>query len=90
MIKSMTGFGKGQLLSKLGTITVEIRSLNHKYFDAVLRLPNHLSVFEDKVRDYVKKKIRRGRINLSGSWESKEKAVPSPGYVRCTSPGVWR
>ncbi len=74
MINSMTGFGKGQSVSRLGTIAVEIRSLNHKYFDAVCRLPNHFSIFEDKVRDYLKKRIRRGRINLSVSWESREKA----------------
>ncbi|UCB56709.1 MAG: YicC family protein [Candidatus Omnitrophota bacterium] len=74
MIKSMTGYGKGRLVSRVGTITVEMRSLNHKYFDIVSRLPNHLSIFDDKVRDYVKKKIRRGRINLFVTWESKEKA----------------
>jgi uncharacterized protein (TIGR00255 family) len=74
MIKSMTGFGKGQSVSQFGTITVEIRSLNHKYFDIVSRLPNHLSIFDDKVRDYVKKRIRRGRLNLSVTWESKGKA----------------
>lgn len=74
MIKSMTGFGKGQSMGEIGTLTVELRSLNHKYFDMVSRLPNHLSVFEDKVREYLKKKIRRGRINLAVSWESKEKA----------------
>lgn len=73
MIKSMTGFGKAQLVSQAGTIAVEIRSLNHKYFDIVSRLPNHLSIFDDKVRDYVKKRIKRGRINLSVSWETREK-----------------
>lgn len=75
MIKSMTGFGKGQSISKRGTITVEIRSLNHKYFDIVARLPNHFCVFEDKVRVYLKKRIRRGRINLSASWEGKDRSV---------------
>jgi uncharacterized protein (TIGR00255 family) len=73
MIKSMTGFGKGQLISQVGTITVEIRSLNHKYFDLACHLPNHLAIFEDKIRDYIKKRNRRGRINLSVSWEAKEK-----------------
>ena len=73
MIKSMTGFGKGEAGSKEGTITVEIRSLNHKYFDVVCRLPNHLSLFEDQVRDYVKKRVRRGRINLSVTCENREK-----------------
>jgi uncharacterized protein (TIGR00255 family) len=73
MIKSMTGFGKGRSVNRIGMLTVEIRSLNHKYFDVICRLPNHLSVFEDRVRDYVKKRIRRGRINLFVSWESKQK-----------------
>ncbi len=73
MIKSMTGFGKGQTLSPRERITVEIRSLNHKYFDLVSRLPNNLSTFDDKIRDCVKKRIRRGRVNLSLSREGKEK-----------------
>ncbi len=73
MIKSMTGFGKGQTLSPRERITVEIRSLNHKYFDLVSRLPNSLSTFDDKVRDCVKKRIRRGRVNLSLTREGKEK-----------------
>ena len=73
MIKSMTGFGKGQTLSPRERITVEIRSLNHKYFDLVSRLPNNLSAFDDKIRDCVKKRIRRGRVNLSLTREGKEK-----------------
>jgi len=74
MIKSMTGFGKGRIVGEVGTISVEIRSLNHRYFDLASRLPNHLSIFDDKVRDYVKRRMRRGRVNLSVSWEGKEKA----------------
>lgn len=73
MIKSMTGFGKGQTLSSRERITVEIRSLNHKYFDLVSRLPNNLSTFDDKIRDCVKKRIRRGRVNLFLTREGKEK-----------------
>ncbi|MBN3039041.1 MAG: YicC family protein [Candidatus Omnitrophica bacterium] len=74
MIKSMTGYGKSRSISKTGTFTVEIRSLNHKYFDMACRLPNNLSIFEDKVRDHVKKRVKRGRVNLFASWESKKKA----------------
>ncbi|MBN3038744.1 MAG: YicC family protein [Candidatus Omnitrophica bacterium] len=74
MIKSMTGYGKGRAIDQNGTFTVEIRSLNHKYFDLICRLPNNLSIFEDRVRDHVKKQIRRGRVSLSVSWESKRKA----------------
>ncbi|MFC1699182.1 YicC/YloC family endoribonuclease [Candidatus Omnitrophota bacterium] len=74
MIKSMTGFGKGQTITPQGTVHVEIRSLNHRYFDLASRLPNHFSFFEDKVRDYLKKRINRGRVNLAVSWESKARA----------------
>ena len=56
MIKSMTGFGKGRHITKTGTFIIEIRSVNHKYFDMICRLPNHFSVFEDRVRDYLKKR----------------------------------
>lgn len=73
MIKSMTGFGKGQTLSPRERITVEIRSLNHKYFDLVSRSPSNLSTFDDKIRDCVKKRIRRGRVNLFLTREGKEK-----------------
>ena len=90
MIKSMTGFGKGESISQWGRISVEIRSLNHKYFDMVARLPNHLGVFEDKVRDYAKKRIRRGRINLSVSWESKEKAKTAFSVNLNTAKGYQR
>jgi len=76
MIKSMTGYGKGQASGRAGSLIVEIRSLNHKYFDVAARLPNHLSIFEDKVRDCVKKRLKRGRINLSASWEGKQKTSP--------------
>ncbi|MBN2097597.1 MAG: YicC family protein [Candidatus Omnitrophica bacterium] len=77
MIKSMTGYGKGQVNAPLGTVISEIRSLNHKYFDLQARLPNHFSVFEEKVRDQVKRKLRRGRINLAVSWEPREKTQTS-------------
>ncbi|MCQ9207879.1 MAG: YicC family protein [Omnitrophica bacterium] len=74
MIKSMTGYGKGKSIGKAGSVTVELRSLNHRYFDLIVRLPNHLCVFEDKVRDCLKKRLKRGRINLAAIWEGKEKA----------------
>ncbi|MFH1046453.1 MAG: YicC/YloC family endoribonuclease [Candidatus Omnitrophota bacterium] len=73
MIKSMTGYGKGQHLCAQGAFIVEMRSLNHKYFDIVVRLPNQLAMFEDRVRDLLKKKVHRGRITLSASWERRRK-----------------
>lgn len=73
MIKSMTGYGKGRFSNRLGIVSAEIRSVNHKYFDLVSHLPNHLSILEDKVREYVKKRVSRGRITITVFWESKNK-----------------
>ncbi|MFH1782017.1 MAG: YicC/YloC family endoribonuclease [Candidatus Omnitrophota bacterium] len=65
MIKSMTGFGKGEALSKIGRFTVEIRTVNHRYFDLSSRIPNSLSQLEDKIKIYLHKRIKRGKVNFS-------------------------
>lgn len=72
MIRSMTGFGKGEGKDKHGTITVEIRVLNHRFFEPLLRLPNSLSLFEGRIKEQLQKRIKRGRINLSLTYERKE------------------
>ena len=43
MIKSMTGFGKGEAKFRNGKIVVELKTVNHKFFDATLKLPNGIS-----------------------------------------------
>ena len=65
MIKSMTGFGKGEAFDRLGRFTVEIRTVNHKYFDMSSRIPNSLSQLEDKIKTCAHKYIRRGKVNLA-------------------------
>ncbi len=65
MIKSMTGFGKAQLKSKYGTFAVEIRTVNHRYFDISLRAPNSFNMVEDKIKNYVHKSVKRGKVNVS-------------------------
>jgi len=64
MIRSMTGYGRGEVSGKFGVIKVEIKSLNNKFFDIVPRIPGSLGMFEDRVREYMQKKVKRGRINL--------------------------
>ena len=68
MIKSMTGFGKSEVRLKLGRVTVEIKTVNHKFFDATLKLPNGIAAFEDKIKEMLQKKINRGKVNLSLSY----------------------
>lgn len=69
MLRSMTGFGKGEAENSRAKIYIEIKSLNHKYFDMINRLPPGFLVYEDKIKARVQKDISRGRINLSLDYE---------------------
>jgi len=65
MIKSMTGFGMSQSKFKGGSVIVEIRTVNHKFFDASLKLPETIAPFEDRIKEMLQKKIQRGKINVN-------------------------
>ncbi len=65
MIRSMTGYGRGEYSDKKGTIIVEIKSLNHRFLETVFRLPESLVLFEERIREMIQHKAKRGRINLS-------------------------
>ena len=65
MIKSMTGFGKGEIKFQGGSIIVEIKTVNHKFFDASLKLPETIAPFEDRIKEVLQKKISRGKINAN-------------------------
>ncbi len=66
MIQSMTAFGRARTEGEKKDITVEIRSVNSRYFDATVRLPRDYSVFEDRIRTYVQKNgATRGKIEIS-------------------------
>ena len=67
MAISMTGFGRGEAKGKWGTIVVEARSLNHRYLEVSSRLPSPLVSLEERIREHVSKKVKRGRITLSVS-----------------------
>ena len=60
----MTGFGRSELKIPQGVIRVEIKTINHKFFEISSRLPGHLSEFEDPIRKMVSQEIRRGKISL--------------------------
>jgi len=77
VIKSMTGFGKGETNSKFGRFTVEIRTVNHRYFDVSSRIPNSLGHFEDKIKNHLNKYIKRGKVNLSLSHKKNGKGLSS-------------
>ncbi|RKD34355.1 YicC/YloC family endoribonuclease [Thermohalobacter berrensis] len=64
MIKSMTGFGRGESKDENRHFTIEIKSVNHRYNDINIRMPKHLNHLEEKIRRLVKNKVKRGRIEI--------------------------
>lgn len=72
MIKSMTGFGRADgLIDKL-KVTVEIRSVNHKYQELSLKMPKDFYVLEEQLRKKIKEYIGRGRVDLYLSFDKEE------------------
>ena len=64
MIKSMTGFGRCEIEEDNRKLTVEVKSVNHRYLDVSLRMPKKLNSFESAIRQYIKKYAARGKIDI--------------------------
>lgn len=65
MVKSMTGFGRSMSTEEdANNFTVEIKSVNHRYLDFNIRMPRSLMALENKVREAVKERINRGKIDI--------------------------
>ena len=65
MIRSMTGFGRGEARGETVTVTVEARSVNARHLDLALRLPRALSVLEPETRRLVQSRLERGRVEIT-------------------------
>ncbi|MGB9698305.1 MAG: YicC/YloC family endoribonuclease [Thermodesulfobacteriota bacterium] len=64
MIKSMTGYGRAEWKDEDKQVEVEIKSFNHRYCDVQVHLPRRLNSFEGQVRQLVKQRVSRGRIEV--------------------------
>ena len=65
MIKSMTGFGRAQAVLDGRDITVELRSVNHRYYEFSSRIQRTYGFLEEKLKSYINDKISRGKIEVS-------------------------
>jgi uncharacterized protein (TIGR00255 family) len=65
MVKSMTGFGKAEGDTTLGKLSVEVRSVNHRYCDINIKLPKRLAPFENRMKEAIRSQVSRGRIDVS-------------------------
>lgn len=63
MIRSMTGFGRATAESEGYFITVEIKSVNHRYFDFNCRLPRQYGFAEEKLKSYINSRVSRGKVD---------------------------
>ncbi|MDE6664226.1 MAG: YicC family protein [Lachnospiraceae bacterium] len=69
MIKSMTGFGRCEIAEGDRKITVEMKSVNHRYLDINIKMPKKLSFFEAAIRNELKNYIQRGKVDIFISYE---------------------
>ncbi len=69
MIKSMTGFGRCEVTEGERKITVEMKSVNHRYLDVNIKMPKKLNFFEAAIRNELKNYIQRGKIDIFITYE---------------------
>ena len=65
MLNSMTGFARQVAESPLGTLTCELRTVNHRYLDVSFRLPEELRPHEIAIRQNISETVRRGKVECS-------------------------
>ena len=67
MIRSMTGFGRGEYSDEISKVTVEIRSVNHRYLDIYVKMPRRYSFAEETIKSAIKDRVHRGKVEVSVS-----------------------
>jgi uncharacterized protein (TIGR00255 family) len=75
MIASMTGFGRGEAHRDGISASVELRTVNSRFLEVTARLPRSLSLRENDVKELIRRRISRGKINVLASIESEGSGV---------------
>jgi len=82
----MTGYGHYEYQNEEIRMSIEIKTVNHRYCDVYIRLPRQLSCFEDKVRSLVTGRVSRGKIDIFINWENigegKKEVILDEGLAR--------
>jgi len=83
MVFSMTGYGRSEKESELQKVLVEMKAVNHRYCDIVLKIPKKMAMFEERIKKLVKAEIKRGRVEIYMNFEEQkgEDFVVSPNYA---------
>lgn len=72
MISSMTGFARETIATEFGLLSIELRSINHRYLETYFKLPEILRAFEANLRDQIQNQIKRGKIEILVRLESSD------------------
>lgn len=75
MIRSMTAFARKDTRGDWGTLTCEIRTVNHRYLEPSFRLPEAFRELENRFREELRKGLKRGKVDISMRLQSAENAV---------------
>lgn len=78
MIASMTGFGRSEVKDSGTTVSVEIRSLNHRFLDIDVRTPKDLGRYEQDIKELVGSQLRRGRVSVAITVKGAELSAGTP------------
>lgn len=90
MIKSMTGFGRCEVMEGSRKFTVEMKSVNHRYLDVNIKMPKKLNFFEAAIRNELKNYIQRGKVDIFITYEDFSENNVSVKYNRETAAAYWQ
>jgi len=77
MIRSMTGFARSERQGPWGTLTCELRTVNHRYLEVSLRLPDELKVLDNDIRQLINSALRRGKVDANLYLKSESTTAPT-------------
>ena len=80
MIKSMTGFGRFEYQKGEKKYTVEMKAVNHRYFDVSIRMPKKFNFFEAAIRNTLKNYVQRGKVDMFITYEDRTEMNFSLNY----------
>lgn len=64
MVKSMTGYGRGEAAGEGRQVIVEVKSVNHRFLEVSVRMPKQLLALEERIRKAIQQQISRGRVDV--------------------------
>src|SRR5689334_25226001 len=78
MIRSMTGFGAAEGVVGASRVSVELRTVNHRFFSPSIKLPSEFARWEGEVREALRQRISRGHVTVSARVDRSARAQPAP------------